>query len=134
VVHLDHQNIENVEWLGSLVGGKSGIFESAEKFQHTPTGRQIHAYRAWTYAPSTQTAICTTSWEAIADDGHVVDRWKTEPIRLHCIFRFEMEHLLARVGFTIENVYGDFYKNPLDDASSNMIWIASKPKPTIGCS
>jgi SAM-dependent methyltransferase len=125
VVHLDHQDFG---WLGSLVGEKGGVFEPAEQFQHVRTGRQIRTFRAWTYEPATQTAICTTAWEAIAADGQVVDRWETEPVRLHCVFRFEMEHLLARAGFSLMDVYGDFFRNPLDDKSSNMIWVARKPE------
>jgi SAM-dependent methyltransferase len=127
VIHLDHQDFS---WLGELVGEKGGVFEPAEQFLHAGTGHQIRASSAWTYEPATQTAICTTEWEAVAADGQVVDRWKTEPIRLHCVFRFEMEHLLARVGFSLENVYGDFFRNPLDDKSSNMIWVAHKPEHT----
>ena len=46
---------------------------------------------------------------------------------LHCVFRFEMEHLLARTGFEIQAVYGDFFKNALNDQSSEMIWVARKP-------
>jgi SAM-dependent methyltransferase len=130
IVHLDHQNVENIGWLGSLVGDKGGVFEPAEQFQHTRTGRHIRTFRAWAYEPATQTAICSTTWEAVAPDGQVVDQWKTEPVRLHCVFRFEMEHLLARVGFLVENLYGDFSQNPLNDKSSNMIWIARKPEST----
>lgn len=128
VVHLDHQNVENFAWLGGLVGEKGGVFEPAEQFYHARTGRQIRTFRAWAYEPATQTAICTTAWEAVAADGQVVDRWKTEPVRLHCVFRFEMEHLLGRVGFIIEDVYGDFFRNPLEDKSSSMIWAAHKPE------
>ena len=128
VVHLDHQSIENFVWLGSIVGEKAGVFEPAEQFFHTQTGRQIRAFRAWAYEPSTQTAICSTAWEAIAADGQVVDRWQTKSDRIHCVFRFEMEHLLARVGFCIDDVYGDFFRNSLADKSSSMIWIAHKPK------
>jgi ubiquinone/menaquinone biosynthesis C-methylase UbiE len=130
VIHLDHQNIENVGWLGRLVGEMGGIFEPAEQFSHPQTGRQIHAFRAWSYEPVTQTAICTTKWEAVGSDGQVIDRWQTEPVRLHCIFRYEMEHLLARVGFSVENLFGDFFQNPLNDKSSNMIWVAHKTEST----
>jgi SAM-dependent methyltransferase len=126
VVHLDHQNVENFAWLGSLINGKGGVFEPAEQFKHVRTGRQIRTFRAWSYEPATQTAICTTSWEAITPDGQVIDRWKTEPVRLHCVFRFEMEHLLARVGFSIDAVYGDFFQNPLEDKSSSMVWVAHR--------
>jgi ubiquinone/menaquinone biosynthesis C-methylase UbiE len=121
VIHLDHQDLS---WLGGLVGEKSGIFEPAEQFKHPQTGRTVCAYRAWTYEPSTQTAICQTAWEEIDENGQVVERWQTDPTRLHCVFRFEMEHLLGRVGYTVEALYGDFFRNPLGDNSSEMIWVA----------
>ncbi|MGE5249569.1 MAG: class I SAM-dependent methyltransferase [Bacteroidota bacterium] len=124
VVHLDHQDFS---WLAGLVGEKGGVFEPAEGFQDPTTGQQIRASRAWTYEPSTQTATCTTAWEAVGDGGRTVDRWQKEPVRLHCIFRFEMEHLLARTGFCVDDVYGDFFRNPLQDKSSDMIWVAHKP-------
>jgi ubiquinone/menaquinone biosynthesis C-methylase UbiE len=124
VVHLDHQDFV---WLGELLGERGGVFEPAEQFRHPKTGRTIRTFRAWSYEPSTQTAICQTAWEAIGENGEVIDRWETEPIRLHCVFRFEMEHLLARIGFTVEAVYGDFFRHPLEDKSPGMIWLARKP-------
>jgi SAM-dependent methyltransferase len=124
VVHLDHQDLS---WLGDLVREKGGRFEPAEHLRHPRTGRQIRASRAWSYEPASQTAICQTLWEAYVADGEVVERWQTEPIRLHCVFRFEMEHLLARVGFAVEALYGDFYRHPLGEQSSEMIWVAHGP-------
>ncbi len=121
VVHLDHQD---PSWLGDLVHEKGGVWEATERFRHPESGRQIQAYRAWSYEPSSQTAICQTAWEEVDADGQVVNRWQTQPVRLHCVFRFEMEHLLARVGFAVEAVYGDFYRHPLADRSSEMIWVA----------
>ncbi len=123
VVHLDHQD---VSWLGDLLGGKGGVFEPAEQFRHPESGRPIRTSRAWHYEPASQTAICQTAWEEVDADGQVLNRWQTEPIRLHCVFRFEMEHLLARVGFAIEAVYGDFFRHPLEDKSSEMIWVAQR--------
>jgi ubiquinone/menaquinone biosynthesis C-methylase UbiE len=124
VVHLDHMNDQNVSWLGDLCREKGGVFEAAGQFRHPKTGHQVHTSRAWSYEPSTQTAIVQTLWEEIEADGRVVDRWETEPIRLHCVFRFEMEHLLKRVGFEVEAIYGDFFRQELRDESSEMIWIA----------
>ncbi len=91
------------------------------------TGERDAEFYAQTYdkyEPASQTAICQTVWEEIGMDGQVVDRWQTEPIRLHCLFRFEMEHLLARVGYVVEAVYGDFFRSVLQDKSSEMIWVA----------
>lgn len=123
VVHLDHQD---VSWLGDLCREKGGLFEMAEQFLHPKTGRQIRTSRAWSYEPSTQTAIVQTVWEEIEADGRVVDRWETGLIRLHCVFRFEMEHLLARAGFVVEVVYGNFFRQELRDESSEMIWVARR--------
>jgi SAM-dependent methyltransferase len=121
VVHLDHQN---VDWLGDLIGDKRNVFEEAEQFQHPETGRQVRASRAWAYEPSTQTAIVQTVWEEIDADGQVVDRWESGSIRLHCVFRFEMEHLLSLAGYDVEAVYGDFFRGELTDDSQEMVWVA----------
>jgi SAM-dependent methyltransferase len=121
VVHLDHQN---VNWLGSLLGEKGGRFEPAGEFRHPKTGRDVRAFRAWSYEPATQTAVSQALWEEIGADGQVIDRWESGPVRLHCVFRFEMEHLLARIGFSVVAVYGDFFRGALVDTSSEMVWTA----------
>ena len=128
VVHLDHMNSENVRWLGELTGKKKGVFETGEQFTHPRTGCQVRTKRAWSYEPATQTAIVQTIWEEIGFGGDIVSRWDRGPIRLHCVFRFEMEHLLKRAGFEIEQVYGDFSRQELQDDSTEMIWVARKGK------
>jgi hypothetical protein len=52
------------------------------------------------------------------------DRWESGPVRLHCAFRFEMQHLLERTGFGSEAVYGDFFRHELQHESSEMVWVA----------
>lgn len=39
-------------------------------------------------------------------------------------FRYEVEHLLARCGFSVEATYGDFDRSPLHDRSPEMIFVA----------
>ncbi len=121
VVHLDQPEIG---WLGDLTGDLGGVFETAGQFVHPKTGRRIRTLQAWSYEPSTQTAISHKIWEELGADGQVVGRVDRGAIRLHVVFRFEMEHLLARTGFTLEAVYGDFHQNGLEDASSEMVWVA----------
>ncbi len=120
VIHIDHQDIA---WLGELRSGKGGVFEPAGEVTDPLTHNQIRSYKAWTYEPASQTASCLTRREVIAANGQVVDCWETGPIHLHCFFRFEMEHLLLRAGLSIEALYGDFFKNSLDEKSTEMIWV-----------
>jgi SAM-dependent methyltransferase len=125
VVHLDHQDMG---WLGDLVRAKGGAFEEEETFERPKTGRRVRAMRAWSYERSTQTAICQTRWEELDENGGVVETRETEPIRLHCLFRFEVEHLMARVGLEVRATYGDFFGQPLADDSPGMIWVARRPE------
>lgn len=126
VVHLDHPE---VDWLGDLAGDRGGVFEATEPFVHPKTGRPIRTLQTWSYEPATQTAISHKVWEEIGSDGQVVERLDRGPIQLHVVFRFEMEHLLARAGFRVEAVYGDFYRQVLRDDSSEMVWVARSRQP-----
>ncbi|MCI0850261.1 MAG: class I SAM-dependent methyltransferase, partial [Chloroflexi bacterium] len=59
------------------------------------------------------------------EDGSVVSRVYRD-LRLRYIFRYEMEHLLARAGFEIEALYGDFFGGDFQDSSPEMVWIARR--------
>ena len=117
VVHLDHQS---VEWLGNL----TGKFEQVNDIIHPRTENVIRKENAWRYEPSTQTAVVITRWHEIGKDGTILQTWTRKPMSLHCVFRFEMEHLLARAGFEDRIVHGDFFKGELKDDSLDMIWVA----------
>lgn len=121
VIHLDHQDIT---WLGDLVKNKPAGYKKRPLLIHPGSGKSYRQSYRWTFEPSTQTATVFVEWEQVNPDGEVVDVWKMDPTPLHCVFRFEMEHLLHRVGFSIEAVYGDFFKGALADESGNMIWVA----------
>src|SRR6266852_3355920 len=41
-------------------------------------------------------------------------------------FRYEVEHLLARCGFRVAALYGDFDRSPLVDTSPEMIFVAER--------
>jgi ubiquinone/menaquinone biosynthesis C-methylase UbiE len=123
IIHLDHQS---VDWLGDLLRDLGGQFEPSGDVKHPRTGHTIRKALAWTYERSTQTATVFVRWEELDPSGSVLHTWEREPMALHCVFRFEMEHLLARAGFDSRTVYGDFLKNPLDESSSEMIWVAKR--------
>jgi len=119
VIHLDHQE---VKWLGEIHGEP----ERAKDVTHPQTGHTIQTWRAWSYNRATQTASAVTRRKELDMRGPVLGEWETGPLQMHCTFRFEMEHLLARAGFEIEALYGDFLRDKLREDSSEMIWVTRK--------
>jgi len=121
VIHLDHQDFN---WLAELLNQKEPVFEKSDILIHPITGRRFRTSFGWAFEPATQTATVKTNWEEIDENGNIIQLWEMEPRRLHCVFPFEMEHLLRRVGFYVEAIYGDFFKNELASESEQMVWLA----------
>ena len=71
---------------------------------------------------ATQTTEVTFRWEWEGADG--AKREETVDFVLRWYHRFEIEHLLARAGFALEAVHGDFAGSPLEDASGEMVFLA----------
>ena len=61
--------------------------------------------------------------EELDDSGAFVSRIDRD-LKMRYIFRFEMEHLLARSGFEVEALYGDCFRGAFEDSSPEMVWIA----------
>jgi SAM-dependent methyltransferase len=57
-------------------------------------------------------------------DGRTERIVHTFPFRY--VFRYEMEHLLARCGFRVAELFGDFDLSPFADDSPQMIFVAEK--------
>jgi len=51
-----------------------------------------------------------------------------EPLTIRYFFRYELEHVLARAGFRVAELYGDFDRSPLRDGSPEMIFVAEKTR------
>jgi len=49
-----------------------------------------------------------------------------EPLVIRYFFRYELEHVLARAGFAVKALFGDFDQSPLGDGSPEMIFVAEK--------
>jgi hypothetical protein len=60
----------------------------------------------------------------IHSNGRAEEQVWEFPFRLH--FRYEVEHLLARCGFRVAELYGDFDRSPLTDDSLQMVYVAQK--------
>lgn len=122
VLHLDHQDLD---WLGGLPAA-DGVEARGQVVVHPATGRRYGQLFAWTYERPTQTATVTVSWMELDAQNAAVRRWPAASMRLHCAFRTEIEHLLARAGLEVTALYGDFAGQPLDGESAEMIWVARR--------
>lgn len=86
--------------------------ERLDRFSH----RRLHAAEQW--------IDTTLYYDRISQDGTVrrsIARYGTRYVH-----RFEMEGLLAESGFVIEGVYGSYQLDPLDNSSSEMIFVAHR--------
>lgn len=61
-------------------------------------------------------------YDELQADGRVVRRSLSFAMRW--LYRFELQHLLARAGFTVEGIYGDYDLEPYTSESSQLIVIA----------
>jgi SAM-dependent methyltransferase len=121
VLHINH---DDLNWLGDLSEGRGTDFQLKGEYPQNSRKGSVRAWTAWSYDASTQTASAMDAWEFIGENGEVLERKESTPKRLHCVFPFEMEHLLARVGFEVEALYGDFFRDKLQNMSPDMIWVA----------
>jgi hypothetical protein len=123
IVHLDHQDLD---WLGEIGKHPFQTVKYGDKLTHPVTGQICRMSYTWAYERATQTAIFQNAWEVLDADDVVVERYDNEPLRIHCVFRQEMEHLTRHVGFEIDAVHGDFSGHDLQDDSEEMIWVLKK--------
>lgn len=103
------------------------------------TGGTLHHVRDWEDAEGRRVVVWDTRYydtfeqtlheqmifEVLDADGKVVDRFY-RPLALRWIYRYEFEHMLARTGFQVEALYGDFDRTPFDQESTEMVWVVRK--------
>jgi hypothetical protein len=59
------------------------------------------------------------------DTGTGIVRRSISEVLLRLTYRFELELLLARTGFAVKYVYGDYESAPYDDDSERLICVGS---------
>jgi SAM-dependent methyltransferase len=86
-------------------------------------GRRV---RSWATVVDSHRSLqcndCEVTYEVIERDGAA--RRVTETFPMRFVFRYELEHLLARSGFCIVSVYGDYDRSAFADDSPGMIVVA----------
>lgn len=87
--------------------------------------RRIRRYGSLVPHRAEQVSDVLLRWE-IEEQGRITERRISFPMRWY--HRFELEHLLARAGFEVEDLYGDFRGGPFADDSAEMVFRA-RPIP-----
>ncbi len=88
-------------------------------------GRRCELWVTPEYEVTTQNVTIRAIVEAY--DGERLAETTESTLHVRMIYRYEMEHLLARSGFEIEALYGDFDVRPLTEDCREMIWVARRP-------
>ena len=113
------------EWLTS----NRGVYRrrTQRDYRHPQSGLQVRSWQSLEYHPTEQQYISHGMLDELDDELIVVRREHGRPMTVRYFYRYEMEHLLARAGFEVEAMYGDFYKNVYKATSADMIWVARRP-------
>jgi SAM-dependent methyltransferase len=80
------------------------------------------------YDPAVQKLDCSFIDERLDEAGVVTSR-VYRGLTLRYFYRFEVEHLLARAGFSIEALYGDHFRAQFTGTSPEMVFLARPCDP-----
>lgn len=87
-------------------------------------GVAVQKYIAQRADVAAQLSEVTFIYDELDADGRV--RRSTLPFTIRWIYRYELEHLLARAGFTLEALYGSYDLDDYESASEQMIAVARR--------
>ena len=91
------------------------------------TGLEWRMRSAWALDLASEVATLHRDWIRTDTDDAVTEVVPEDPMEMKIIGRVEMEHALARAGFRLQAVHGDFAGGPLLAASDGMIFVAAAP-------
>lgn len=94
------------------------------EFRHPRTGNRVTIREDFRYDLEQQRVDGAFVFEEVDAGGRVVATIHA-PLTLRYVFRYEMEHLLARSGFRVDALFGDFRRGPFQ-AGREQIWVARK--------
>lgn len=93
-----------------------------------PDGRRFRrTHRVTRFRPMEQVNDVELIHYVTARDG--TERCIVQAFPFRYYWRYELEHLLARCGFGVREVYGDYDRSPLTVESAEMIFVAEKEHP-----
>jgi ubiquinone/menaquinone biosynthesis C-methylase UbiE len=95
----------------------------SHEFVDPESGQQVLVWRSLQHETHRQRIHAHFVYEWVDEAGATVAR-RHRHYTLCYIYRNEMEHLLARCGFEVEALYGDFEATPFGAESTEMVWVA----------
>ena len=116
----------DIVMMGQWLGATRGALCRRSDYCHPRNGRQVRSWETTEYRTANQELTSSFIDDELDREGAVVSRIYRD-LKLRYIFRYEMEHLLARAGFKVEALYGDFFGGAFEDSSSEMVWVARRP-------
>jgi SAM-dependent methyltransferase len=116
--------VDAARWLGERRG--TYFRNPARDYTHPETGRKVLSYASSEYRPSEQVWTQNRMQDELDEDGTVVRREYGRPMAVRQFHRYEVEHLLARCGFEVEALYGDYAKSAYRGSSGLMVWVAKR--------
>ena len=91
---------------------------------HPETGRRLVLWHQNRFDNHSQVNSARTIVEEVDETGQVVRRVYRD-FQIRYIHRYEAQHLLELCGFRVLELYGDFDRQPLDEDSTEMVWVAT---------
>lgn len=84
----------------------------------------VTLWSATVFSSAKQLAHTTLLFDEVYGESGAFRRTVTD-IVLRLTYRYELDHLLARTGFTARSLYGDYESSPYEDESERLICIAA---------
>ncbi|MFQ5879466.1 MAG: methyltransferase domain-containing protein, partial [Dehalococcoidia bacterium] len=103
-------------------GARSLVHEWTRRHHHL--GPTVSKFSSVEADLVTQSQRLTYIFDEV-DEAGAVHRY-TAVLRLRHVFRYEMEHLLARAGLRLHNVYGSYDLEAFDARSQRLIFVAGR--------
>ncbi len=102
-----------------------GMLKFLREWDDPESGHRLICWETRSYEPAEQ--IISNQWifDRLDASGKVIDRFY-RPLTLRWIYRYEFEHLLARTGYELEALYGDFDRTPFTTSSQEMVWLVRR--------
>jgi SAM-dependent methyltransferase len=95
-----------------------------DKSFRLPSGELVQKFVSQQADLATQTSYVTFIYDEVSAGGQV--RRSVLPFTMRWVYRYELEHLLARAGFALEAVYGSYELDEYTSASDLMLAVARR--------